>query len=80
MAIRRYLFPLILPLLLGTATLCAQPDPTKATAAPPTQASKPEKATPPETPPAGKREQSPFDYSASEEISEDLPVSFPVDI
>ncbi len=32
----------------------------------------------PEPPP--EREDSPFDYEASEEISEDLSVSFPVDI
>jgi len=73
--------PLILPLVVASASLCAQPAPTEATEAPPpAQASQPEKATPPETPPAAKREESPFDYSASEEISEDLPVSFPVDI
>ena len=32
----------------------------------------------PEAPPA--RDDSPYDYQASEEISEDLSVSFPVDI
>jgi hypothetical protein len=38
----------------------------------------PETNTPPPAPPAS--DDSPYDYRASEEISEDLSVSFPVDI
>lgn len=42
---------------------------------PPPQTSRPEDA-----PDAGEPADSPFDYRASEQISEDLSVSFPVDI
>ena len=39
-----------------------------------------EDAGTPEPAPAPRRDESPFDYEASEQISEDLSVSFPVDI
>ena len=39
-----------------------------------------EDAVTPEPAPAPRRDESPFDYEASEQISEDLSVSFPVDI
>ena len=81
--------PLFLALALGSMPLLAQPateaktaEPTNRTAdktPPPQQApaapDAAQKSTPPKT---GK--DSPFDYKSSEEISEDVPVSFPVDI
>jgi hypothetical protein len=85
---------LLLATALGTATLPAQSAPQEKVA-PPTSTA-PEKSAPqqasahpapaaPEqaeknTPPDKKDKDSPFDYHSSEEISEDLPVSFPVDI
>ena len=80
---------LLLALALGSMPLLAQPaaeaksaEPTNRTAdktPPPQQApaapDPAQKSTPPST---GK--DSPFDYRSSEEISEDVPVSFPVDI
>jgi len=76
------LAPLLLTLLLGSTALVAQEtdpqesapkDEAPATAEP---AAKP--ATPAPAPAAN--DDSPFDYRSSEEISEDLSVSFPVDI
>jgi uncharacterized protein involved in copper resistance len=85
----RQLSPLLLTLALGSTPLLAQPAPQTKAAEPTTRTadkSAPvqkapavqqpaQKSTPPST---GK--DSPFDYRSSEEISEDLPVSFPVDI
>jgi hypothetical protein len=81
--------PLFLALLLGSAVLVAQevpdaaspqaanPPAEKTTAAPQTPAANGQvKKSAPTT--TGK--DSPFDYRSSEEISEDVPVSFPVDI
>lgn len=84
---------LLLLLLTGSTPLYAQtqapPPPSKS---PSTPAVAGEQKTPaPHTPPAaeasekkstnaGAGKDSPFDYRASEQISEDLPVSFPVDI
>ncbi len=67
--------------LLTTMSAFAQetsdPSPTPAPEGPATSAeSRPEPER--EAPPA--RDDSPYDYQASEEISEDLSVSFPVDI
>jgi hypothetical protein len=67
--------------LLTTMSAFAQetsdPSPTPAPESPATSAeSRPEPER--EAPPA--RDDSPYDYQASEEISEDLSVSFPVDI
>ena len=80
---------LLLTLALGPSPLLAQPAPDAETAEPENQAVEkaaaaqpapaardPEKKSPPST--AGR--DSPFDYRSSEEISEDVPVSFPVDI
>lgn len=77
---------LLLSLTMVCPPLVAQPasDSSQETA----QASQPEKddshtTTPqPKTQesPNGGKKNSPFDYRPSEEISEDLPVSFPVDI
>ena len=73
----------ILFLALGAAPLYAQ----QATDAPEqetkdTQKSQAENkpAAAPATPPPAASNDSPFDYRSSEEISEDLSVSFPVDI
>jgi len=85
----RQLAPLFLVLALVPSPLLAQPAPEAKTAEPPTRAAEKtapgqqtpvardsaQKSTPPTT---GK--DSPFDYRSSEEISEDVPVSFPVDI
>jgi hypothetical protein len=88
----RQLAPLLLALALGSTPLLAQPTPDTATPAPgapatgaadktapaqqaPAARDPAQKSTPPTT---GK--DSPFDYRPSEEISEDVPVSFPVDI
>ena len=74
------LAPLWLTLLLGSTALVAQEtepqepapkDKTPATAEP---------AAKPATPAPTANDDSPFDYRSSEEISEDLSVSFPVDI
>jgi hypothetical protein len=84
----RLLAPLVLAALLGSAPLLAQSAP-ETPAAQPAQA--PQKAAPaPESPTTSQQAQkntatekgkdSPFDYRSSEEISEDVPVSFPVDI
>jgi len=79
---------LLLALALGSSPLLAQPAPQTKTAEPSTRAA--QQTAPPQapattetaqksTPPATGRD-SPFDYRSSEEISEDVPVSFPVDI
>jgi hypothetical protein len=85
----RQLPPLFLALILVSPPLLAQPAPDAKAAEPATRAAdktapaqqapaardSAQKSTPPTT---GK--DSPFDYRSSEEISEDVPVSFPVDI
>ena len=88
--INRYkLQSLFLALALGSSPLLAQTAPQAETAEPASKAA--DKTPPPpqapaapdpaqkSTPPATGRD-SPFDYRSSEEISEDVPVSFPVDI
>lgn len=82
--------PLCLALALAAAPLLAQtaPQPAEPPAAP--AAGEQKKTPPPATPAqgdtakkgssAGSGKDSPFDYRASEQISEDLPVAFPVDI
>lgn len=85
----RQLAPLFLVMALGSTALLAQPAPAAKAAEPASAA--PDKAAPAQpAPAAADREKkstppttgkdSPFDYRSSEEISEDLPVSFPVDI
>jgi hypothetical protein len=87
----RKLAPLFFALMLGATPLLAQPDATETTEAAPaatdgTAAAKPAAtpAPPANSAPAQKSKStgnsSPFDYRSSEEISEDVPVSFPVDI
>ncbi|RLA48359.1 MAG: hypothetical protein DRR04_01275 [Gammaproteobacteria bacterium] len=73
----------ILSLVLGAAPLCAQ----QATEPPEQDTKETQKSPPadepgatPATPPQAANNNSPFDYRSSEEISEDLSVSFPVDI
>jgi hypothetical protein len=90
---RRYLLPLSLALAVGAAPLLAQ-DAQPGTEQPTAAAGAPKGAPAPQSS-AGKKDNgagantkpradsggdSPFDYRASEEISEDLPVSFPADI
>jgi len=76
----QHLSPLVLSLVLGAAVVLAQPAASESTDAPePPSKTQPENA-PVESPPAAAPNESPFDYRPSEEISEDLPVSFPVDI
>ena len=79
----------VLALTLWAASLLAQTEPveTAETAAQPTTRNPNETAKTPagvsSTPneaPAKTNNDSPFDYRSSEEISEDLSVSFPVDI
>lgn len=88
------LTPLVLALLLGANPLAAQraADVDTATseqdsadrAAPKTGTSKPATSAPDSSsakrPAPSRTNDSPFDYRSSEEISEDLSVSFPVDI
>ena len=81
--------PLLLALALGSMPLLAQPAPEAKTAEPTNRTA--DKTPPPlqapatpdpaqkSTPPTTSKD-SPFDYRSSEEISEDVPVSFPVDI
>lgn len=88
----RPLIPLCLALMLGAAPLfaqTAQPPPQEPPAAPANGAEQNTPAPQPSKTQAdaakkssddGASKESPFDYSASEQISEDLPVSFPVDI
>jgi hypothetical protein len=80
----RLLGPALAALLTAGAAL-AQPaaDKGAASAPAPGQAAAPEKTAPAADAPAStpaKPGKSPSDYRASEEISEDRPVSFPVDI
>ena len=90
---RRYLLPLSLALAVGAAPLFAQ-DAQPGAAQPAAAAGAPNAEPAPQSS-AGKKStgaganakpradsggDSPFDYRASEEISEDLPVSFPADI
>jgi hypothetical protein len=76
-------------MVLGSTPLLAQPAPEARTAPPAKQAT--DKTAPTAAAPAtqeqaqkstsaGTGKDSPFDYRSSEEISEDVPVSFPVDI
>ena len=85
----RQLSPLFLALVLtpGAMGPLAQPAPTETTESPPEAASQgPQKTV--EAPPAPAQTStppttgvdSPFEYRPSEEISEDVSVSFPVDI
>ena len=83
------LAPLFLALALGSMPLLAQPAADAEAAKPTTDAAdktpRPQQApaardpAQKSTPPSAGRD-SPFDYRSSEEISEDVPVSFPVDI
>lgn len=84
----RQLLALALPLALAGAVVIAQPATPESTEARP-GAADPAPATGQTTTDADKdktqdsspaRTESPFVYRPSEEISEDLPVSFPVDI
>ena len=86
---RRRLAPLLIPLVFGVSVLRAQTPPEPGSSEDPTpeaSGSGPagqEVAVPPSpTPetPAVAGGDSPFDYRSSEQISEDLSVSFPVDI
>lgn len=74
------LAPLLLTLLLGSTALVAQEtdpqEPAPKDEAPATT----EPAAQPAAPEPAANDDSPFDYRSSEEISEDLSVSFPVDI
>ena len=86
MTTTRALTVAILSLVLGAAPLSAQ----QATDAPQQDAKETQKsqesptadkpATAPAARPPATTNDSPFDYRSSEEISEDLSVSFPVDI
>jgi len=86
----RQLYPLLLPLVLGATGPLAQPaPPPTADPAPAAAPGAPAGTTGPEQAPPSSGQggtpakagaDSPFDYRPSEEISEDLPVSFPVDI
>jgi hypothetical protein len=85
----RQLAPLLLTLALGPTPLLAQPAADAKDAEPATRAADKTAPAPQEpaardaaqksTPPTTGKD-SPFDYRSSEEISEDVPVSFPVDI
>ena len=89
---RLLVLPLSLILYLQVIPLAAQSVPAEQTqSAQETTASPADKndnassAATPEGPaekkaPSAKRSESPFDYRSSEKISEDVPVSFPVDI
>ena len=85
----RQLAPLLLALALGSTPLLAQPAP--AANAPEPASGAPNKTAPtpqvpavreqaPKSTASGTGKDSPFDYQSSEKISEDVPVSFPVDI
>ena len=85
----RQLSLLLLTLMLGAAPLLAQPEAADAGVSTPAPDDAADKPTATQTPPVGSepapkssgaRGNSPFDYHSSEEISDDLPVSFPVDI
>ena len=70
--------PLLLSLLLCAPLLWAQEETEEETTEQP-EAQAESQERPAATPPP-RSEESPFDYEASEQISEDLSVSFPVDI
>jgi hypothetical protein len=80
--------PLFFILCLGATPLLAQPEATggegSSSAAAASGSADTTAPTPPATAPtsssSGTGSKSPFDYRSSEEISEDVPVSFPVDI
>jgi hypothetical protein len=90
----RQLAPLFIALALGSTPLLAQPAPPKKAEEPashsaenstPTKQTQTMPAPAPAEPakkstPAEGSKNSPFEYHSSEEISEDVPVSFPVDI
>ena len=86
----RHLIPVLVALLLAAAPLRAQPGAAENGTATDSSGSgdTPAPAQPAPTPTesasgggsSGAGNRSPFDYQASEQISEDLPVSFPVDI
>ena len=69
---------LLMSLLLCAPLLWAQEDTDDAAPAPEEETA-PAEASEQTTPPP-RSDESPFDYEASEQISEDLSVSFPVDI
>jgi hypothetical protein len=75
------LVPALAALLLGAAAVVAQQEGDSATVPAPADSQQAPAGGAEQTPaPAPARKPSPSDYRASEEISEDLPVSFPVDI
>ena len=86
----RLLVPLYLALALGSTPLLAQPPAPQAKRAEPARQAPATTAPAPQTPKAQEQAQkstppktgkdSPFEYHSSEQISEDVPVSFPVDI
>jgi hypothetical protein len=89
----RKLAPLFLTLLLGAIPALAQPEAADTAGSSPASAGDgaadgtaatqqaPAPSEPaPKSSSAGTSTRSPFDYRSSEEISEDVPVSFPVDI
>ncbi len=89
----RRLAPLFFILCLGATPLLAQPEATggeesssaaaangSADTTATTQPAPAPSATAPTSSSSGTSNKSPFDYRSSEEISEDVPVSFPVDI
>jgi hypothetical protein len=84
-----YTFKRIMTLLLLTLVLCSNAqiiwaqDAAGNAAQPKTdtkESEAPQKTAPEKTTPTPASNGSPFDYEASEEISQDLSVSFPVDI
>ena len=76
---RTNLAPAILALALGAVAGQAQPTAEDSATPPDTGASAGESSPAADSSTANSGD-SPFDYRASEKISEDLPVSFPVDI
>jgi hypothetical protein len=74
------LAPLLLTLLLGSTALVAQETDPQESAPKDEAPATAEPAAKPATPAPAANDDSPFDYRSSEEISEDLSVSFPVDI
>ena len=74
------LAPLLLTLLLGSTALVAQETDPQESAPKDEAPAKAEPVAKPAAPAPAANDDSPFDYRSSEEISEDLSVSFPVDI
>lgn len=75
--------PLLTLVLCGTAQGTWAQDAAVEAAQPETttkESEAPQKTAPEKNTPAPTKDDSPFDYEASEEISQDLSVSFPVDI